>query len=42
MVIPYLQTPDLSDLDRETKLEVMELTDLKHQEAGKRHNNFRW
>ena len=28
MVIPYLQTPDLSDLDRETKLEVMELTDL--------------
>ena len=28
MVIPYLQTPDFSDLDQETKLEVMELTDL--------------
>ncbi|EAT58425.1 HIT family protein [Chlorobium ferrooxidans] len=28
MVIPYLQTPDFIDLDHETKLEVMELTDL--------------
>lgn len=28
MVIPYLQTPEFSDLDRETWLEVMELTDL--------------
>jgi len=28
MVIPYTQTPDFSDLDAETKLEVMELTDL--------------
>ena len=31
MVIPYLQTPDFSDLDQETKLEVMELTDLSIQ-----------
>ncbi|NTW82982.1 MAG: HIT domain-containing protein [Chlorobiaceae bacterium] len=28
MVIPFMQTPEFSDLDRETKLEVMELTDL--------------
>ncbi len=28
MVIPYQQTPDFSDLDSETKLEIMELTDL--------------
>jgi ATP adenylyltransferase len=28
MVIPYQQTPDFSELDKETKLEVMELTDL--------------
>ncbi|NTW69885.1 MAG: HIT domain-containing protein [Chlorobiaceae bacterium] len=31
MVIPYLQTPDFTDLDHETKLEVMELTDLSIQ-----------
>ncbi len=28
MVIPYQQTPDFSELDKETKLEIMELTDL--------------
>ena len=28
MVIPYRQTPEFSDLDDETKLEVMHLTDL--------------
>ena len=28
MVIPYLQTPDFSALDSETKLEIMDLTDL--------------
>ena len=28
MVIPYMQTADFSELDKETKLEVMELTDL--------------
>ena len=28
MVIPYMQTADFSELDQETKLEVMELTDL--------------
>ena len=28
MVIPYQQTPDFSELDQETKLEIMELTDL--------------
>ena len=31
MVIPYQQTPDFSELDKETKLEVMELTDLSIQ-----------
>ncbi|ACD89918.1 MAG: HIT domain-containing protein [Chlorobium limicola] len=28
MVIPYFQTPDFTDLDSETKLEIMDLTDL--------------
>ncbi|MBV5304952.1 MAG: HIT domain-containing protein, partial [Chlorobium sp.] len=28
MVIPYTQTAEFSELDQETKLEVMELTDL--------------
>jgi len=28
MVIPFLQTPDFSSLDNETKLEIMDLTDL--------------
>lgn len=28
MVIPYTQTAEFSDLDQQTKLEVMELTDL--------------
>lgn len=28
MVIPYLQTPELSDLDDATKLEIMQLADI--------------